>query len=207
MIKVPPGPDIVRGLDTSHYDESINFKKVKASGREFVFQKCTEYNADNTYARNKKAAQKAKLLFGAYHFFHPSRDAKTQAELFLKTAMLMPGDLRPVLDWESTDNLPSLSDRTRGKVWLDIVEMACGKPPIIYGSPYFLQDLFLDESFSHYPLWIAHYGTSAPLVPGPWKNWNFWQHTDKGSVSGIPAPDEDLDMFNGTLESLKKMVI
>ena len=207
MIKVAPGPVTVKGLDVSHYDEVIDFAKVKAAGYQFAFSKCTEYNADNTYARNKAYAQASGLLFGAYHFFHPSRDAKAQAELFLKIAKIVKGDLQPVLDWESTDGVPSGADRARGKVWLDIVEKAVGRKPIIYGGPYFLQALALGPLFAEYPLWVAHYGTSAPLVPSPWRVWSFWQNSDRGNVPGIPAPDEDLDLFNGPLENLKKFTI
>jgi lysozyme len=207
MRKVTPAGVVTKGLDVSHYDQVIDFEKVKASGREFVFAKCTEYNADKMYARNRDAARAAGLLFGAYHFFHPKRDAKEQAELFIKNAKLENGDLHPVLDWETTDNIPSNLDRARAKMWLDLIEAAYGKAPIIYGGPYFLQALNLDVTFSKYPLWVAHYGTSTPMVPDPWRVWTFWQHTDKGEVPGIPADNEDLDLFNGPLENLRKLTI
>ncbi len=205
--KVPLRPQVVRGLDVSHYDEQIDFKMVKLSGRQFVFAKCTEYNMDKTYIRNKKAAEAAGLLFGAYDFFHPSRDPVKQAENFLTAAQLHPGNLVPVLDWETSDDIPNSTDRARASVWLQTVEKAVQRPPIIYGSPYFLHALNLDGSFSRYPLWIAHYGTSTPLIPSPWSECAFWQHTDKGAVPGIPAPDEDLDIFNGTYAELQRLVL
>lgn len=207
MVRVPPGPYKVSGLDISHYQGNVDFKQVRASGIEFVFAKCSEYVADDKYVQNKAGAKAAGLLFGAYHFFHPSKDPKNQAETFLRIAKLGPGDLPPVLDWESTDNVPSSSDRARGKTWLDLVEKAYGKPPIIYGGPYFLQALGLDESFKRYPLWVAHYGTTAPLVPAPWKSWAFWQFSDKGVTPGVPGAHGDADVFNGPLDALKKYVI
>lgn len=207
MVRVPAGPYKVRGLDVSHYQGNVDFKQVRASGVEFVFAKCTEGGADDKYAQNKAGAKSAGLLFGGYHFFHPSKDSRAQADTFLRTAKLGAGDLPPVLDWESTDNVPSSSDRARGQIWLDIVEKSCGKAPIIYGSPYFLQALGLDPSFAKYPLWVAQYGASAPLVPSPWKTWAFWQFSDKGNVPGIPGTHEDLDVFNGPLDALKKYVI
>ena len=36
--------------------------------------------------------------------------------------------------------------------------------------------------------------------------WHFWQHTDVGSVPGIKE-DVDLNVFNGSLEELKKLTI
>lgn len=207
MKKVRAGVITVPGLDVSHYDENINFSLVKASGREFVFAKCTEYSPDSLYSKNKINAEAAGLLFGAYHFFHPSKDPNNQAQNFLLHAKLQKGNLPAVLDWESSDNIPSQLDRQRGKIWLDVVEKATGKPPIIYGGPYFLNALSLDTSFKKYPLWVAHYGVSSPLVPNPWLNWTFWQNSSTGSVPGIPAKDEDLDIFNGSLSSLKLLTL
>jgi lysozyme len=207
MKKVPAHGQTTKGLDVSHYDETIDFEKVKAAGFEFCFAKCTEYKRDPRYMINKYRAKKAGLLFGAYHFFHPIKDPGVQAMNFLKEASIQPGELLPVLDWETTDHVPSEVDKERAKIWLNMVEHSVGKAPIIYGAPYFLEALSLDQSFKKYGLWIAHYKTQAPLVPQPWDVWSFWQFSEKGSVPGIPAPDEDLDVFNGPLENLKKMVV
>lgn len=204
---MPPKGPTLKGLDISHYDGRIDFKKVRDSGRAFAFAKCSEYTGDATFKTNKKGCKDFGILFGGYHFFHPSRDPRSQAELFLQLARPEKGELRPVLDWESTDNVPGSTDRARARLWLDTVEHAVGKPPIIYGGPYFLQALNLDASFARYPLWIAHYGTSAPLVPAPWRTWDFWQFTDKGDVPGIPAADEDLDLFNGSIHDLQALVL
>jgi lysozyme len=198
---------MVKGLDVSHYDGPINFEGVKRSGRDFVIAKCTEYNVDANFARNKTGAKAAGLIFGSYHFFHPLQDAAAQAQNFLNRAQLAKGDLIPTLDWEATASYPSSQDRLRAKLWLNIVEKAIGRAPIIYGSPYFLQSLTLEPLFSRYPLWIAYYGANSPLIPAPWHDWTFWQTTNKGSAPGIPAPDEDLDVFNGTYTDLKKLVL
>lgn len=207
MIPVRPAGPVTRGLDVSHYNGIIDFKRVKASGREFVWAKCSEYVADITYNRNRRDAKAAGLLFGAYHFFHPSRDPQTQAEKFLKLAGIERGDLVPMLDWEHSDGIPSYVDRSRAIIWLNTVEAAIGAIPIIYGSPYFLQALKLEKSFARYPLMISHYGVSAPLVPSPWETWTFWQHSERGDIPGIPALDEDLDMFNGTKEQLQQFTV
>ena len=36
--------------------------------------------------------------------------------------------------------------------------------------------------------------------------WHFWQHSDVGTVPGIDE-DVDLNVFNGSLEELKRMTI
>lgn len=203
MKKVAAGNVTCKGLDVSHWDETIAWQKVKDAGFRFAVAKCTEYKQDPTYLINKNGARSVGMIFGAYHFFHPSRDPIVQAQEFVAKAGLC--DFF-VLDWESTDGVPSAKDRGGARIWLEFVEKLTGKVPVIYGSPYFLQALGLDESFARYPLWVANYKTSAPLVPEPWKTWTFWQFTESGDVPGIPAPDEDCDIFNGSIIELKKLV-
>lgn len=206
MNRVPLVKNPVRGLDTSHYDETIDFQKVKAAGFEFCWNKCTEgvSYVDPTYKRNKERAKAAGLLFGAYHFFRPGADPGAQARSFLRNASLEKGDLLPTFDWEVTQ---SRNDVSKAMYFLDIVENALGKKMIIYGPPYMLNDLNLPESFKERDLWVAHYTTGAPLIPKPWTHCSFHQYSEKGSIPGIPAADEDVDLWNGSLENLKKMVV
>lgn len=206
MIKIPAHGATVKGLDVSHYDETIDFNLVKAAGFEFCWAKCTEGigNRDPRYIENKRKAKAAGMLFGAYHFFRPQYDPKQQAIWFLAHASIEKGDFQPMFDWE-VFNGPS--DAAKAIIFLNTIEDKVGKKMIIYGPPYGLRDLSLGKAFRENPLCVAHYGTTAPLVPPPWSVWSFWQFSERGSVPGIPAPDEDLDLFNGTLENLKKFVI
>ena len=209
MIKVKPGPVVTKGIDISHHNGVVDFAQVKAAGFAFVFAKCSEYVEDSMFEHNRKEAKAQGLLFGAYHFWHPIKSIQKQVDLFLKYANPQPGDLLPVLDWEVTDSVASIADRQAGLLWLDAVRSAIGgKNPIIYGAPYFLQALGLDQkTFAKYPLWIAHYGVSAPLVPPPWVNWSFWQNSENGSVPGISGGGVDVDLFNGSPEDLKQVCI
>ncbi|MGI8769247.1 MAG: GH25 family lysozyme, partial [Propionibacteriaceae bacterium] len=59
-------------------------------------------------------------------------------------------------------------------------------------------------AFTRYPLWIAHYTTGSPKIPGGWRTWTFWQRTSSGSVSGISG-HVDLHRFNGTSAQLAKL--
>ncbi len=207
MKKIAPKEQLVKGLDVSSYQGTINFKDVKLSGRDFVIAKCDEYNADGQYARNKREALSAGLTFGAYHFFHPSINAMTQAKNFIQRAQLGKGNLVPMLDWETTDGLPTMNDIHAAKVFLDELEQYYGRTPIIYSYPYFLDAMKLTADWARYPLWIANFAASAPLVPSPWTDFAFWQLSDSGHIQGIPSPKVDLDVFNGTYTELQKLVL
>jgi Glycosyl hydrolases family 25 len=66
---------------------------------------------------------------------------------------------------------------------------AHGKP-IIYTSPSFWREIAGDThefADAGYSLWIAHYTKpdDPPSLPGGWKNYSFWQYSDKGQIPGI----------------------
>jgi lysozyme len=206
----------VPGLDVSYWDAGIDWPKVRATGQRFTFVKATEGEnyTDPTFDDNWIGAKAAGLLRGAYHFFRCNADPAKQATRFLGAleAMGDTGELPPVIDLETNDGQTTAKVVSRVKAWLDLVEAACGKRPIIYSGPYFLQDHFSELGggppawAKDYPLWIAQYPHtyvpgSQPILPRGWFAWKFWQFSDKGQVNGINAR-VDMNVFNGTLEEL-----
>lgn len=208
----------VPGIDVSYWDAGIDWPKVRATGQRFVFVKATEGNAyqDPTFDDNWFGAKSAGLLRGAYHFFHCNIDPKKQADNFINYVKSFNdnGELPPVLDLETHDNVKKEKIIPAVKVYLDQIESAFGKKPIIYSGYFFLQD-YLSEAgggppmwAKDYPLWIAQYPNQytpgmSPLLPRGWFKWTIWQYSEKGVVNGINA-DVDMDLFNGTLEELYK---
>jgi lysozyme len=208
----------VPGIDVSYWDSGIDWPKVRATGHRYVFVKATEgdFYADPTFDDNWLGAKKAGLLRGAYHFFRCNVDPKKQATKFIDYVKTMNdnGELPPVLDLESNDGQTKDKVVARAKAWLDLVEAAFGRKPIIYSGQYFLQDYFTEAGggppswAKDYPLWLAQYPNvyvegSKPYLPRGWYNWTFWQYSEKGKVNGINA-NVDLDLFNGSLEDLYK---
>ena len=208
----------VPGIDVSYWDSGIDWPKVRATGQRFVFAKATEGDsyADPTFDDNWRGAKTAGLLRGAYHFFRSNLDPKKQANKFIDYVKSMndDGEFPPVLDLETNDGQTKDKVISRAKTWLDQVEAAFGKKPIIYSGQYFLQDYFSEAGggppiwAKDYPLWIAQYPNQyvpgmQPTLPRGWFKWTFWQYSEKGQVNGINAT-VDLDVFNGTLEELYK---
>jgi len=206
----------VPGIDVSYWNAGIDWPKVRATGQRFVFAKATEGDtySDPSFAANWSGAKSAGLLRGAYHFFRCNVDAKKQATRFINYVKSVndDGELPPVLDLESNDGQKKDKVIERAKAWLDLVEAAFGKKPIIYSGQYFLQD-YLSEAgggppawAKDYPLWLAQYPNnyvegSQPSLPRGWFKWTFWQYSEKGRVNGINA-NVDMNLFNGTLEKL-----
>jgi GH25 family lysozyme M1 (1,4-beta-N-acetylmuramidase) len=98
------------GIDVSHHQDAIDWAQVAASGQRFAIAKATEGTSfvDPMYATNKAGAEANGIAFGAYHFARPDatpNDAELEADHFVDTALLQPGNLVPVLDIERTGGL------------------------------------------------------------------------------------------------------
>ena len=198
---LPTGPGAadgpLPGIDVSHWQGTVDWKAVAADGVEFAFIKATEGGdyVDPRFAANWAGAQRAGVVRGAYHFYRPQTDALAQAAHFLRTVQLAPGDLPPVLDVEVTDGRSAAQIAAGVRTWLQEVERATGRRPILYTRASFWTGQ-MGGGFGGYPLWVAHYGVSSPNIPAEWSGWTFWQHSDAGRVDGIGG-NVDLNWFNG----------
>jgi lysozyme len=205
----------IDGIDVSHNNGKPDWSKVAAAGKAFAYAKATEglTFTDPEFARNWTAIKNAAMKRGAYHFFHPHTPPENQAEHFCKVVgSLEPGDLPPAVDLEWTNKDPTkdewpkvpAADRVGLVVrFLKRVQEQIGMRPIIYSSKVWVGEFIPDATaLAAYGLWVADFKSKdKPLIPPAWKQWLFWQHTDKGTVDGIKG-GVDLDHFNGSLADL-----
>ncbi len=199
----------VHGIDVSHHQGTIDWQAVKATETQnypirFVFMKATEGGdyKDRRFAENFREAREAGLVRGAYHFYNPNTDPIRQADFFISQVTLEKGDLAPVLDIER-------KPRNKAQLQADLIkflnrlEQHYGVRPIIYTSYRYMERYLDSPEFARYPLWIAHYYVEALSYEG---SWQFWQHTDYGTVPGI-TESVDLNVFNGSLSELLQYTI
>lgn len=193
------------GVDVSHYQGKINWDKaIKIQDSfpiSFVFVRATagKNRIDRQFKRNWKQVKNKELIRGAYHYYRPNENSILQANNFINAVRLEKGDLPPVLDIEDIPRVQSMENLKKGlKKWLAKVENHYKMKPIIYSGESFYND-FLYYEFSEYTCWIANYNFHVENID---KDWNFWQFTDKGSVTGI---DElvDVNIYNGQLIELR----
>ena len=196
----------VQGIDVSDHQGSVDWKAVKQAGKVFAFLKATDGITwtDPDFAANWNGARAAGLLCGAYHFYETDDDPTAQAQNFLRAVQLGPGDLPPVVDIEKLAAGGSAGQAVKDlQTWLDAVETATGRTPLIYTSHGFWTSLGT-SAFGRYPLWIAAYGTQSPTLPAGWSAWTFWQFSESGQVTGVTGP-VDLDVFSGSLADLRAL--
>ena len=200
----------IHGIDVSKYQQIVDWESVKDMSVEnvkvgFAFIKATEGNTneDKCFKRNWKNTKDAGVVRGAYHFFISTKSGRTQAENFIGSVDLSPGDLPPVLDVEQTYGVAPDKIRQRVKEWLVIVENYYGIRPIIYTNVGFYKQYLKDE-FDDYPLWVAHYlQKDRPRIHRPWQ---FWQHSEQGRVNGI-LHKVDFNVFNGDSTEFRSLLL
>ncbi|MBS1745675.1 MAG: glycoside hydrolase family 25 protein [Bacteroidetes bacterium] len=208
-IELPLGYSI-HGIDVSSYQGKIYWpaianmqdRNVRIS---FVFIKATEglRQVDRQYQRNWQQSKQAQITRGAYHYFIATKSGSLQAQNFLKTVQLQPGDLPPVLDVEELYGVRPDSMRSRVAAWLTAVEQVYQVKPIIYTSAKFYKD-YLGRQFDKYPLWVAHYFVKEK--PAVDDGWYFWQHNAAGKINGI-LTKVDFNVFSGNSTQFSKLLI
>jgi lysozyme len=199
----PDGPT-TDGIDVSYWQGNIDWSAVAGDGIEFAFIRVSDGldYYDTEFQDNWAGAQANGIIRGAYQFFRSDEDAIDQADLLLdEMGALADGDLPPVIDVESTDGQTSATIIAKVQQWLDHVEAATGRTPIIYTAKWFWESNLGSTAFASYPLWAANWEVACPNIPDQWSEWYFWQTSDSGSVAGI-AGNVDTNVFNGDLAAL-----
>lgn len=200
----------VRGIDVSHYQEDINWEKLRnadlqGSPVHFIFVKATEGSdiIDENFNQNFYNARKNEIIRGAYHFFSTKTPAEKQARFFCKIVQLEDDDLPPVLDVESIGELSPRQLQSEVHTWMKIVGKHYGVTPILYTSYKFKNSYLNTKEFDKYPYWIAHYYVDSLTYKG---DWAFWQHTDAGHVDGVRGY-VDVNIFNGDYKRLIELTL
>jgi lysozyme len=204
------GFDISIWQDSNSTPQMVDFLKAKAAGIRFAFIKAAQANfLDSDFVMNWQHAKDAGIRRGAYHFLDWRYPLIEQARFFAGVLRKDPGELPPVLDFESRVNVPDRATASQAaKSFVLIVEQELERRPILYTSPGYWREFGSTDPFwRDYPLWVAHYTTaSAPIVPAPWQSWQFWQYTSHGDGPryGTESLNVDLNWFNGSEDDFAK---
>ena len=214
------GPDVSFYQDDNATERMIDFAKMESNAGYVIIRSGQNLWADPDFKPNWQAA-KGVLPRGSYWFYDSRVEPKRQADLWVS---LFPstgsghgegdlGELPLFCDFE--DNYGG--DFGRWTDWYSFIErlkqLVPGKEIGIYTGYYYWLEHTAHvgipaaslEYFKQYPLWIANYGVTKPLVPKPWTEWVFWQFTDKGdgSLYGVESRNIDLNYFNGDMNAFR----
>ena len=207
------GPDVSFYQDAPDTPQGINFVRMNQASDFVIIRAGQNIWPDTDFKDNWRHAKDAKLPRGSYWFYDSRSDPKRQAELWVS---LLDGDLGELplfADIEETYNGP-FKGWPNWKTFLERLKSLVGNKEIaIYTASYYWQSNAPNAStqpaeleyFHRYPLWIANYGVSQPLVPKPWSadEWLFWQFTSSGDgfYYGVESLEIDLNYFNGDAQA------
>lgn len=199
-----PAHHSVHGIDVSRWQGDIDWHRVGGSGVAFAFLKATEGgdHTDPSFAANWRAAARAGVPRGAYHFYYLCRPATEQAAWFIANVPREAGALPPVLDIEwnhASRTCRSRPDpatvRAEIATFQAIVGRHYGQRPVIYTTVDFYAENDLGR-IGHEEFWLRSVA-GHPRTKFPGQDWSFWQYTGTGVVPGISGA-ADLNAFAGS---------
>jgi lysozyme len=203
-------PEGVLGIDISAYQGKIDFSglqlQLENKRIEFIVIRASmgKDGIDSQFSRNWEGTRTLPVIRGAYHYYRPNENSTKQAQNFIKSAKLQPGDLIPVLDIEKHSTIQPRKKLREGlKNWLKIVEEHYGVKPMIYTGDRFFWDVLHDEGFDDYPMWVANYNL---IVEPETQNWLIWQFSEKGRLPGIKERI-DLNILRDGKDQLQSLII
>lgn len=206
-------PYEVQGIDVSHYQGDIDWKKIEEQKIDFAFIKATEGSSyvDTQFRTNWQAAGQTQINVGAYHFFSFDSDAKMQAQLYMDTVGDLSGRMIPVVDVEYYGDKAKYSPKREIVVeelqeMLNLLEEHYGVKPMIY-TTYQVYYKYIKGGFDEYPLWIRNVYYSPNVDIG--NEWEVWQYSDTAVLKGYQGNEKYIDrnVFNGTKEEFKALMV
>jgi lysozyme len=202
-------------IDIYHGDAVSDFAKAHAFGIRGVIHKATQGvgMTDKLYARRRKDATDAGMLWGAYHF-NTGESATEQVKHFLAAAE-PDADTLTALDFEDTTSNMSLH---AARAFLEALDEAIGRPAALYSGNRIKEQIAHADAetrafFGKHKLWLCQYGPMPKLVdhngePLPWAKYFLWQYTGDGAG---PLPHDlpgigrriDINHYDGTDDELR----
>ncbi len=200
----------IHGIDVSHHQGEIDWKKVNASKIDFAIIKATEgsNHKDTKFIENWNEAKKEGVIVGAYHYYSFCKQPFDQFQNFSSTVTKEKGMLPPAIDLEydlnCNDAVPVKDLQEDLSFFIENLKVFYGVSPIIYCNEDFYEKYLQHPEFSDCIFWIRNTYRQPNL-----KNeirWTFWQHSAKGKVEGIKG-DVDMNVFNGRKFQFEELLI
>jgi len=205
-----PNEDLfpVRGIDISHHQKKIDWKRLKNEGATFVYMKATEGGSfkDTRFRENWALAEKSGFIKGAYHFFTFCKSGKRQAENFIESVPVEKSTLPPAIDLEFGGNCarrPTIREFTKElNDFIIKVRQKYGKEPLLYVT-YSFYKRYMNDNIMPHKIWIRDIYKAPQLENN--RYWHFWQYSGRGRLDGIDT-FVDLNVFNGKREEFEKLL-
>lgn len=185
-----------KGIDVSQHQGTIDFKKVKNKGIDFVVLRAGfgRYvtQVDTTFETNYANCKKNSIDVGVYWYSYAKNTTEAMKEANTCLQVIAGKEFEYPIFIDLEESLASLGRTTVSAIanaFCNILEQA-GYYPGIYMSRSPAQSYLTADIQSKYPLWLAEYADKL--------NWTgpavgMWQWSSTGTLSGING-DVDMDI-------------
>lgn len=187
---------MLKGIDVSNWQGTLDVDALKAGGVEFVIAKATEGTGfvdaycDDTVQKCKRAG----LPWGFYHFAR-CNDPSVEAAFFISNTSNYFNEGIPVLDWEGDQSVGWVNSFVR------TVHEQTGIWPWVYANPWRFNQGGVEPNCAR---WIASYppvtrpglGYDPGDVPATDGLVAAWQYASDGDVAGYEG-NLDVNVFYG----------
>ena len=179
-------------LDVSRWQGSIDWDKVKASGKidgvmlRVLGSKGGKPYVDPAFERNYAACTAQGIPVGGYYYTCAATPQQTAAELAALRAALADKNFQLPIAVDAED--PKLRGLTPAKLSARVAEAAAqleawGLYAMVYTYTNFADTALDMAALAAYDLWIADYRGTRPT-----RKHGMWQYTNSGKVPGISGP-------------------
>ena len=208
----------VLGLDVSHYQKDIEWKKVAAAGKKFAILKCMyeaqSHRKDEYFEENYRQCGIYGISRGVYIFIASSSiaDPEGDAKALLKHLADRPLEYGIWLDYESDVLRKQGKERIEELTYIYANQFrAAGYYTGIYCNKDWYENTISTPLKNDFDFWIARYPRNDTGVYNPksslrpdYRTAVAWQYSSKGKVDGIKG-DVDLDVdYDGVVNLIAK---
>lgn len=186
---------MIKGIDISKFQGDIDFKKVKASGIDFVIIRAgygrETSQKDVKFEQNYKNAKAAGLKVGVYWYSYADsvEDAKKEAKACVEVIKGKQFEYPIYFDLEEKSQFDMGKEFCSNlvKAFCNALEKA-GYWAGLYCSTYYLNNYITDEVAKRYAVWVAQYNDECTYK----RPYGMWQYSSEGKVNGISG-NVDMD--------------
>jgi GH25 family lysozyme M1 (1,4-beta-N-acetylmuramidase) len=199
MTEIIGGITMHKGIDTSKYNEVIDWPEFKAQGIEYAIIRSGQgpLYKDNLFATHRDNAIKNGMPWSPYHFYdYRWPEGKAQFDNMKAIVGSNFGNLPSCIDLETLYSFTATKSTAialpaRNMIYTELMEFgtllktASGRKPMLYVGN-LLAWLKPDQAFMDlFDLWFANWNPYEHIGScAPWKNWLCWQRLGDVKLSG-----------------------
>ena len=188
-----------KGIDVSHHNGKIDWKKIKKSGVDFAMIRIGYGDSkkggikDKKFKYNMKNAKANGVEIGVYFYSYADniREAKKEAKYVIKKMKKYNIDYPIAYDFENDYRRKRKLKKKNTKIidaFCKTVEDA-GYNTVIYSDANYFRDFLYTKKLAKYGLWVARWTYDKnDFRDYDLENVFIWQYSDKGRIKGCDYP-------------------